>query len=66
MKKISFNKIETREELINRIEDNNLSIGCYLPRLRHLLSETPTETHTTLINVIYSAMYGNKTKQFYI
>jgi hypothetical protein len=66
MKKISFKKITTKEELKHRIENGILHVGAYFNYIRHLLSDQQDESHPEKITVIYNAHYGNSSKDFYI
>lgn len=64
--KVSFKNIETREQLLSRIENNMLSVGCFIDDIRHFLSDKQTETNTQKVIVRYSAQYGTHDKEFYI
>lgn len=66
MKKIAFKNITTREELINRIEDDKLSVGCWLSNIKQFISIVETPQHTKPVLIRYSSTYGFTEKTFYI
>ena len=66
MNKILFSNIKTRDELITRIVDGKLSIGCYWRHLGHLFSSCQTNEKPLKVIVKYSSTYGTNTKELYI
>lgn len=64
-----YNKITAKEQLLERIKDGKLSVGCYLNYLVgviKLISPEKTELHTQEIEVTYSCTYGKTTKMMFI
>lgn len=64
--RISFKNIQTREELLTRVENGVLSVGCWLNNIRHLMTLDKTNDDQVQIEVIYSSMYGNSRKSYFI
>lgn len=64
--KLSFKRINTRDELLSRVDNGELSVGAFFKYIKHLLSDTKTDIHTERINVIYSATYGNHQRIYWV
>lgn len=56
MKKIAFNKIETKEQLAQRIENGNLSVGNKIKYILKFLDKNKKGNNYIKVNVISNSM----------
>ena len=55
---MKYKDIKTAEELRTRIQNNTLSVGCYLQNIRHLLTRERAHADQEKVVVVYSPGYG--------